>query len=180
MHCSNPKLIFSNVYPLSLRRCSLGHLRKNWEKLGATKNDVEYRRINTQTGVILLFGLPGSNGRTQSWSNLKSRTSLRQMEATDIYIYIYTRALSLNWRTSILSCGKKVILPQLLLKIEQIDLVSVPETLKRRRPLLLSPHKPAPLFHCCVCIRTSLRGWFLNSFTHRFTVASRLRCLVWK
>ena len=83
----------------------------------------------------------------------------------------YTTALRLNWRTSILSGGKKVIFPQLLLKANRNELVSVPETLKRWRPLLLSPHKPP--FLSAVAFASRLH-WVLDFSTASPTV-SRLR-----
>ena len=57
-----------------------------------------------------------------------------------------------------LFCGKKVIFPQLLLQVDRNDLVTVPETLKRRRPPLLRFRRTPPLFRCCVYVQTSLTG----------------------
>ena len=83
----------------------------------------------------------------------------------------YTRALRMNWRTSILSGGKKVIFPQLLLKADRIELASVLEMLKRRRALPFSTHKPT--FFSAVAFASRLH-WLVDFSTASPTI-SRLR-----
>ena len=93
----------------------------------------------------------------------KSHDLLHQVKALHQSPEIELKNIDIIWR--------KVTFPQLLLKADRNELVSVPETLKRRRPLRLSPHKPPFLSAAAFASRLH---WLVDFSTASPTV-SRLR-----